>query len=68
MVFFVDHRKRLPLLSAITSAALLALPMALPILCGIRPRHARRFGCVVVDVNEAVVNANACESYRNQRG
>ena len=35
MVFLVDHFKRLPLLAAITSAALLALPMALPMRSGI---------------------------------
>lgn len=65
-VFLVDHRKRLPLLSATASTALPAPCMALPSRLGIQPRHTWRLYAVVVDVNESRTNADTGEARRDQ--
>ena len=68
IVFLVDHRRRLPLDSAMTSAALLALLMTRPIRSGIQPHHAWCLYTVTIAVDELIVDTNAGKSCCNQCG
>ena len=66
MVFLVDHRSLLPVLSATAPTASLALSMALVILLAIQPRHRWRLYLVIVYMDERLTNADAREANRNQ--
>lgn len=66
MVFFVDHRSRLPLLSATAPTASLALSMAFVILLAIQPRYCWRLNLVIVHVDERLTDADARKPNRDQ--